>query len=975
MQNGDLADLLALAGESSIPATGQLSADAHISGTYGDPLGTATLQVLNGSVYEQPFSRVATNVRLSDQLITISNLDADTAGGSINATGAFRHPRDSFTTGHVQVQVAAKSLQLVDFAPLQKRTPGATGTIGLTANAAADLLKTGDQTQFTLDSVSADLSAKTLSINNQSAGDLTASVRTNNRAVTYKLASSFAGSDVEVNGRTSLVKNYPTTADALVRNLSIGKVLQITGQTDIPVKGLLSANAHVSGTWQAPAANLDFSLVRVEAYQERIDRLEGSISYSNALVQIPTLKLQAPAGIVAVSGSFNHSPNDFRNGSLNLKVDSTDLQLEKITHVEQAKEGFAGTLRLAADVEASLRDHNGVRQVSVSTLNADITANRLRVDNHNLGQAKFQARTEGHSVKFTVDSAVASSQIHGAGVTQLAGGYPTRANLSFGNLRYANIAPFISTVTSTAPPLFDALAEGQASIDGPLLDLNRLTGKLQLNRFDIRTNPQMTPTGAPAVRVVDLQNQGPIVVSLSKSTLHIDQLRISGRDTNITASGAINLANNSSPLGVTVGANLNLALLQDIDRDFYSSGAISLDATLRGSFTQPLVNGQIVLKNANVNYTRAPNGLSNANGVILLNGTSASIQTLTAESGGGKVSVAGIVGYGPVVNFDLRATANRVRVRYSGVSVTSNATINLIGSARRSLLRGTVTIERIAYNSSSDAGSLLSTAATPPSSPNVPSSFLPGMRLDIHILTAPDLRVVSTYADRLEIFADMTLRGTAENPGMLGRVHVTNGQLVFFGNTYTVSTGTVNFYNPNAIEPVLDVSLETVAQGVSVTIGVSGPMDDLNLSYRSDPPLTFTQIVQLLATNTTPANPVIAAHQPAAPQQSLSQMGESAILGQAIANPLASRVQRVFGLSQFKIDPSVAGNNGQPTARVTLQQKVTSNITFTYITDVTETNSEIVRVEWDFTGKLSAVGMRDFNGNVSVQFFYKFTKR
>jgi hypothetical protein len=120
---------------------------------------------------------------------------------------------------------------------------------------------------------------------------------------------------------------------------------------------------------------------------------------------------------------------------------------------------------------------------------------------------------------------------------------------------------------------------------------------------------------------------------------------------------------------------------------------------------------------------------------------------------------------------------------------------------------------------------------------------------------------------------------------------------------------------------------------------------------------------------------VIAAHQPAPAQQSLSQMGESAILGQAIANPLASRVQRVFGLSQFKIDPSVAGNNGTPTARVTLQQKVASNITFTYITDVTETNSQVVRVEWDFTGKLSAVALRDFNGNVSIQFFYKFKKR
>jgi translocation and assembly module TamB len=152
-------------------------------------------------------------------------------------------------------------------------------------------------------------------------------------------------------------------------------------------------------------------------------------------------------------------------------------------------------------------------------------------------------------------------------------------------------------------------------------------------------------------------------------------------------------------------------------------------------------------------------------------------------------------------------------------------------------------------------------------------------------------------------------------------------------------------------------------------------MDNLQLSYRSDPPLTFEQIVQLLATNTTPADPNIAAQQPPAPQQSFTQMGESAVLGQAVADPLASRVQRVFGLSQFKIDPSFSGSNGQPSARVTLQQKIANNITFTYITDVTQTNSEIVRIEWDLTPKFSAVGLRDFNGNVSIEVFYKFKVR
>jgi translocation and assembly module TamB len=107
----------------------------------------------------------------------------------------------------------------------------------------------------------------------------------------------------------------------------------------------------------------------------------------------------------------------------------------------------------------------------------------------------------------------------------------------------------------------------------------------------------------------------------------------------------------------------------------------------------------------------------------------------------------------------------------------------------------------------------------------------------------------------------------------------------------------------------------------------------------------------------------------------MTQMGESAVLGAAVANPLASRVQRVFGISQFKIDPSFQGSNGQPSARVTLQQQITNNLSFTYITDVTQTNSEIIRVEWAFTPKFSGVALHDYNGNVSVQFFYKFNVR
>src|SRR5581483_3563747 len=234
MRNGDLGDLLSLTGESSSPASGNLNADVHIYGAYGDPLGGATLEIDHGIAYEQPFDRLYANVSLSDRLVRLSNLELDAAGGRLNINGTFQHPQDSFTVGHAQFHVATSNLQLANIRPLQHQNAGVAGLVQLTADAAADLRKVNDQTDMTVSNVNADLSARGLRVENQDAGTLTATARTANGTVNYNLSSNFAGSNIRVNGNTSLAKDHATTADASIQNLSVEKALLIAGQSSIP---------------------------------------------------------------------------------------------------------------------------------------------------------------------------------------------------------------------------------------------------------------------------------------------------------------------------------------------------------------------------------------------------------------------------------------------------------------------------------------------------------------------------------------------------------------------------------------------------------------------------------------------------------------------------------------------------------------------------------------------------------------------
>ena len=87
-------------------------------------------------------------------------------------------------------------------------------------------------------------------------------------------------------------------------------------------------------------------------------------------------------------------------------------------------------------------------------------------------------------------------------------------------------------------------------------------------------------------------------------------------------------------------------------------------------------------------------------------------------------------------------------------------------------------------------------------------------------------------AQLFESEADFRVRGTWENPILLGRISLLNGELSFAGNRYRLSRGDIDFTNPFRLDPVLNVQATTTVQQYEVTLDVSGPASRLALSYR-----------------------------------------------------------------------------------------------------------------------------------------------
>ncbi len=123
IQNGDLADLLALAGQPSAGYSGQLNANLNINGALDNPRGTGTLTVDAGAIEGQPFDRAQAQVNFTDQLVTVPGASIQAGAARVNFTAEFQHPRDSFATGQLRANVQSTQVDLAQLTALQSSGP------------------------------------------------------------------------------------------------------------------------------------------------------------------------------------------------------------------------------------------------------------------------------------------------------------------------------------------------------------------------------------------------------------------------------------------------------------------------------------------------------------------------------------------------------------------------------------------------------------------------------------------------------------------------------------------------------------------------------------------------------------------------------------------------------------------------------------------------------------------------------------
>ena len=716
-----------------------------------------------------------------------------------------------------------------------------------------------------------------------------------------------------------------------------------------PVQGVLSGQLHGHGTRAEPSVTGLFDLAEGEVYGVTFNRLRGQLNLAPGEVGIADAELRvfAPgkekgqgAGIVTGAASYR-----FADGSITADLVGASLPLEKIEKLQSERLPVGGgvTFRLKASGPISALQGEGTFRVV-----------DLRIGKDVIGSFDGNLESDGKTAKLTLGSAMTTGGISGEITLGLADPYALNGKVSIVNI---DLNPFLVTALHLRQFNGHGIADGDITVNGELKQPEKIVvdakfSKLALNYVNVQ-----------------LENAGPIHLRTSKDSLEIDQASFKGTDTNITIAGAVRFAGRGT-LGLKLNGALDLRLLTGFVPTLQASGPAQINAAFDGTFDHPHITGKVHIENASAREADFPTGMSNIKGDLTFDATRLFFENVTAESGGGTLHLSGAVNYvESPLRYDVTVRTDRVRIRYpEGMSWLAGGSLRLTGTPTSGVLSGKVTVERVTLTQGLDVAGVLVSSKGSISGPLTSSPFLRNLQFDIAALSAPDARMEWPGAE-LEAEANLRVRGTWEHPILLGHIHILSGELMFHGDKYQVARGDMNFANPFRLDPVLNVEATTTIQQYEITLNFNGPASKLTLAYRSDPPLPANDIVTLLALGQTSSEASIRGGGTGTSQSATS--GASAILSEAVSSQLGGRLERLFGITRFRVDPALAevgstGSTQNAAARVTVEQQVARNLTITYVSNVGSTQQQVIQVEYNLNRNVSIVALRDQNGTFGI---------
>ena len=589
------------------------------------------------------------------------------------------------------------------------------------------------------------------------------------------------------------------------------------------------------------------------------------------------------------------------------------------------------------------------------TFAGDFELTALRYGSWNLGGGNGRIQFEKETVRGNarIQSEIGTISIQADVAT--GAGYPGKAVVEFENLDIQKI------VTAKAPPFLEDLStalKGKLEAQGNLEDLAsvRIRGEVDGAHFRIHD--------------YELHNAERMRFTIVNQNLLVESVRFVGEGTNLVLSGTVPF-NDRSQLDITLNGSLNLELMDGIEKKLHTGGAATLNIRASGSMQDPQVIGQASFHDARLDSRDLPFRFSGMQGDIVFSRNLVRLENVRGSAASGTIQLSGIIEHHNAVprSMNMSISLRNVHLAFpKDFKTVANADLVLKGSSDFQVLEGDVDVTRMEYVRNFNLLEQLASHGANQSGPLTTEPYLLGLRLNIEIRSDNGLSIDNELT-RLRGSMRLTLRGTPAYPSLTGQVEASEGTIFFRGNRFDITRASADFVDRNRINPVLEIRAEAEVQTYRLILDAAGDLDHLNLNITSDPAMSTVDVLSLLTTGKTTDTSTQTSQQ----ESQMAGMSAASMLSENLTGVIGKRVQRILGFESFRVDPFLAGAENDPTARITIGERISKDMVVTFSRNLTTNQEQIVVIEYDVGKNVSVVATRDENGKYGLDF--RFRKR
>ncbi len=383
-----------------------------------------------------------------------------------------------------------------------------------------------------------------------------------------------------------------------------------------------------------------------------------------------------------------------------------------------------------------------------------------------------------------------------------------------------------------------------------------------------------------------------------------------------------------------------------------ASGSVDYLLSFQGPIAAIDLSGAVELRGNLIPIPGFAHALSDFSGLAFVKNGRVSIRSFQGVLGGGPVQVSGELSFGEtgLGEAEIRMSGQNMELSvFERTRLLADGQMRFLKKGSRSVLEGDFLLKEALWKKELYEKLSFSSQAY---NAEGRGSWIDDLNLNFR-LRASDNVWMENSLGRIRARLDLTISGTVGAPVITGEIEALSGTVYFQDRDFRVLRGRLSFFNPLVIDPYIDFQGETYVKDYHVIFSLSGLASSLKPEFSSSPPLPAEEILSLLALGESYQR-----------RYSLdpTQMSTASM----ISYQLARKSESLFSLDRFRLDPFLMGSTSEITARLTVGKRLSRNFFIVYSTNLATQREEIVRLEWELSGGLSLVAIRNELGRVSL---------